>query len=255
MSEQTSSFEAGESQWINRLDSLRNVIRQEVIARQLEQFVEPGMSVLDVGCGQGTKAIRLAQKGCQVTGVDPSSDLLGILTDTAKAKGVEIDAQTGQLDKLPEGVLASTYDLVCAHGLLIYLGDRESAMDQLTQRVESGGLLSVTIRNGDALAMRPGLRRDWATALAAMNSDSYINELGVEATADHRVGFEHGLERRGFKLLKWFGVRVFNDGVATDAPIPQDDELAQLIEAEYQAGETDPYRSVASQLHFVARKT
>ena len=71
------SSTSGEQVWIERLGNLRNVIRQEVIGRQIDEHVEAGMSVLDVGCGQGTQGLRLAGQGCVVTGVDPSSDLLG----------------------------------------------------------------------------------------------------------------------------------------------------------------------------------
>ena len=71
------SFEAGEQLWIDRFGNLRNVIRQEVIRRQLADHVASGMTVLDVGCGQGTQALPLARRGCVVTGIDPSTELLG----------------------------------------------------------------------------------------------------------------------------------------------------------------------------------
>ncbi len=46
-------FTPAESSWIERLGNLRNVIRQEMITRQLAPLVADGMTVLDVGCGQG----------------------------------------------------------------------------------------------------------------------------------------------------------------------------------------------------------
>ncbi|UUZ46405.1 methyltransferase domain-containing protein [Janibacter limosus] len=69
-------FAVGEDLWVERLANLRNSVRQELIARQLGEHVHNGSRVLDVGCGQGTQAIRLAQRGCDVVGVDPSTDLL-----------------------------------------------------------------------------------------------------------------------------------------------------------------------------------
>lgn len=56
------AFESVEAQWLKRLDSLRNVIRQELIARQLAPYLKTGMTLLDVGCGQGTQAIRSQNK-------------------------------------------------------------------------------------------------------------------------------------------------------------------------------------------------
>ena len=40
--------------------------------------VEPGMRVLDVPCGEGRIAGRLAERGCEVVGVDQSDLFLGI---------------------------------------------------------------------------------------------------------------------------------------------------------------------------------
>jgi 2-polyprenyl-3-methyl-5-hydroxy-6-metoxy-1,4-benzoquinol methylase len=69
------SFAAGEQSWIGHLGNLRNVVRQEVIARQIAPLAIRGTTVLDVGCSQGTQGLRPASSGCGVTGVDPSSEL------------------------------------------------------------------------------------------------------------------------------------------------------------------------------------
>ncbi len=38
--------------------------------------VSPGMKVLDLGCGDGTTAVPLAQMGADVTGIDIASNLV-----------------------------------------------------------------------------------------------------------------------------------------------------------------------------------
>jgi S-adenosylmethionine-dependent methyltransferase len=49
-------FDGGRERWLARLDNLRNVVRQEVVARQLASHVgPPPRRVLDIGCGQGTQ--------------------------------------------------------------------------------------------------------------------------------------------------------------------------------------------------------
>jgi len=97
-----SSFEPGESRWIDRLGNLRNVIRQELIARQLSSEVRNGMTVLDVGCGQGTQVLRLASAGCRVTGVDPSEELLKLCSDRAASEGLDIELLRGRISDLDE---------------------------------------------------------------------------------------------------------------------------------------------------------
>jgi 2-polyprenyl-3-methyl-5-hydroxy-6-metoxy-1,4-benzoquinol methylase len=56
--------------------NLRDVVRQELVARQLQTHLPAVPRVLDIGCAQGTQALRLARQGHQVTGLDASAELL-----------------------------------------------------------------------------------------------------------------------------------------------------------------------------------
>ena len=247
-----SQFEPAESRWIDRLGNLRNVIRQEVIARQLVPELTAGATVLDVGCGQGTQAVRLASGGCQVTGVDPSSDLLKLCADRAAGDSVEIELRKGRIEDLGEIVGGRRFDLVCCHGVMMYLDDRLAGLASLAECLARPGKLSVTFRNGHALAMRPGLRRKWQEALAAFDSTNYVNELGLPASADRVDDIERDLETLGLRMRAWYGVRVLNDAIPPDVPPPGPEELALLLDTEERAGRTDPYRWMASQLHVIA---
>jgi S-adenosylmethionine-dependent methyltransferase len=250
------SFESGERLWVERLGNLRNVVRQELIARQLADHVVPGMSVLDVGCGQGTQGVRLAQGGCVVTGVDPSAELLDRFSTSADLAEVAVELLHGTLDDLDSLLGSRRFDLVCAHGVLMYIGNRTAAVAQLADRVSGpDGRLSITVRNGHALAMRPGLRGDWNAAIAAFDAEGYINEVGVEARADRLEDVSADLKHVGMEIVSWSGVRVFNDAVSADAAPPRGIELEKLLDAEDLAGRRDPYRWMASQLHVVAAHT
>jgi 2-polyprenyl-3-methyl-5-hydroxy-6-metoxy-1,4-benzoquinol methylase len=136
-----------------------------------------------VGCGQGTQAIELAARGIDVTGVDPSRPLLDTFAATASERGVAVRTLQGTLDDLDRLIGEQTYDLVTAHGLLMYLDDARAAVGNLASKVAAGGTLSITFRNGEALAYRPGLRRQWKQALAAFDATTYVNELGADAQA------------------------------------------------------------------------
>lgn len=109
-------FAAGEVTWVERLGKLRNAVRQELIGRQLDDHVRDGVSVLDVGCGQGTQAIRLARRRCTVVGVDPSNDLLERFESDARVAGLDVDLRPGRLDDLDAVLGDRRFDVVCAHG-------------------------------------------------------------------------------------------------------------------------------------------
>ena len=247
-------FGAGERQWIDRLGNLRNTVRQEMIRRQLADHVNSSMSVLDVGCGQGNQLLELAALGCTATGIEPSAELRDLCSRAGHHRQLSIELLDGSIENLDAVIADRRFDLVCAHGLLMYLVDRSAAIATLAQRVRPGGLMSVTFRNGHALAMRPGLRGDWAGALAALDTDRYTNELGVEARADLLDDVVNELASCGLGLVEWYGVRVFNDAVASDAAVPEDVDITELLDAEDQAGRRDPYRWLGSQVHVIARR-
>lgn len=247
------TFGSVESVWSERLGTLRNEVRQHVIADQVAGHLEGVSAVLDVGCGQGTQAVELAARGLEVVGVDPSTDLLGQMNATAAERGVTVRAVVGGLDDLGSLVPRTSFDLVCAHGLLMYLPDAFAALQKLMGPLSVGGLISFTVRNGDALAYRPGVRGDWKATVEAFTSTSYVNELGVRARA-HRLDEVLGwCADLGLEVQAWYGVRVFTDPRPASER-PDAASLADCLAAERLAGRTDPYRRLAAQLHVVARR-
>lgn len=53
--------------------------------------LQPGMSVLDVGCGTGRHSVELAARGLEVVGVDISEGMLDQARARAQASGVEVE--------------------------------------------------------------------------------------------------------------------------------------------------------------------
>lgn len=63
--------------------------------------LRPGMTVLDLACGHGDLANRLAARGCQVTGLDSSAVFLDRARADAAAAGVSVDYVAGDMRDLP----------------------------------------------------------------------------------------------------------------------------------------------------------
>jgi S-adenosylmethionine-dependent methyltransferase len=261
----TDGFEPGRHLWLARLGNLRNVVRQHLVATQLTGAVrdllpDRPLTVLDVGAGQGTQALRLARAGHQVTAVDVSAEMLAPLeAELAEDPEVRrnVTVRVGHVldltDPADPGAVA-TYDLLLCQGVLMYLDDREPALRRLAAATAPGGVLSLVVRNRDALALRPAMRRQWAEALAAFDDTGYVNELGLRARADTVDDLTRRLTGHGLTVERWHGVRVLSDGVPLDEPVPPPDELASLLAAEERAGSTDPYRAVGPLVHLLARR-
>ncbi len=94
--------------------------------------------VLEVGCGTGTTARRLAPYVASIDATDAS----GALIDIAKRRQGNDDAQNvtfslAALDQGPEG----PFDVVMAFNLLHLIKDIPAALDHLHTQIRPGGLL------------------------------------------------------------------------------------------------------------------
>ncbi|MFI1399029.1 class I SAM-dependent methyltransferase [Streptomyces sp. NPDC020681] len=241
------------------LGGLRNTVRQELVARQLDEQIAARfpvgrrLRILDVGMGQGTQALRLARAGHSVTGLESDPEMVRAARQslTTEPEGIRERFKLIEGDGRDTGVhfLPGSFDVVLCHGVLMYVEDPDAVLAGLARMLAPGGLLSLLVRNGDALAMRPGLAGDWSDALEAFTSDSYTNRLGLPGRADRLEALTATLAGIAAPLHAWYGVRVFTDGVPNDAELPADDELERLLAAEDRAGRTEPYRRVAALLH------
>jgi S-adenosylmethionine-dependent methyltransferase len=253
----SAGFTAGEEQWRARLGTLRQVVRQEVVARQLAGCLPdlPRRRVLDIGCGQGTQALLLARRGHVVTGLDSSAQLLDDFRAALAAEPAEVGDRVrlvqGEAEAVTDLFAPSSFDVVLCQGVLMYFPDPGPLLDAIARVVVPGGTVSLLVRNGDALAMRPGLLGDWDGVGQAFDGVGYLNRIGVDARADRLEDLTAALARRRMHVARWYGVRVFTDAAASDAPLPDDATLDAILRFEERAGRTDPYRRVAALLHLI----
>ena len=259
-------FEAGREPWLARQANLRNVVRQELVSRQLARHLPATpATVLDVGAGQGTQSVRLARLGYDVLAVEPDAVMRESFGETAAAEPDDVRARLrcvdGDVERLADAVDGRTFDVVLCHGVLMYLAEAGPAVVALSDRVAAGGIVSLVGRNAAGMALRPGLRRQWADVLDLLDEAEqpvphYVNELGVRARADRLEELASYVSGRRMHVEAWYGIRVLTDGVAVDEPVPSDpDELDALLAAEERMGRTDPYRRVATLLHVVGRRS
>ena len=227
------------------------------MARQLDEQITgrypvgQRLRVLDVGMGQGTQALRLARLGHQVTGLEKDTTMVAAAREAlaGEPEGIRERMRIIVGDGRDTGVhfLPGSFDVVLCHGVLMYVEEPDALLAGLARMLAPGGLLSLLVRNADALAMRPGLSGDWAGALAAFDTVAYRNRLGLDVRADRLVTLTDTMAGIGAPLQAWYGVRVFTDTAADGTEVPEDVE--SLLAAEERAGRTDPYRGVAALLH------
>ncbi|HEY3844338.1 MAG TPA: methyltransferase domain-containing protein [Acidimicrobiales bacterium] len=209
--------------------------------------------MLDVGCGQGTQAIRLARSGYEVTGIDLSAELLETAKELAAGEPSTVKSrlqfERRDLLALDEDFIGN-FDVVCCHGVLMYMPSLESAIPAVVAAARSGGLVSVLTRNRAGIAMRAGMSGRWAATIAGFDSRHYNNRLGIEQVrADEPGEVDDALSAAGAQRVAWYGVRLFTDhwgSVETPA------DIDEIVAAEAEAGRRDPYRALCALTHTVA---
>lgn len=146
------------------------------------------LRVLDVGMGQGTQALRLARAGHSVTGLESDAEMLRTARESlaGEPEGIRERVRLIEGDGRDTGVhfLPGSFDVVLCHGVLMYVPEPDPLLAGLARMLAPGGLLSLLVRNAGALAMRPGTAGDFAAALAAFDTDTYTNRLGLDVRAD-----------------------------------------------------------------------
>ncbi|MFH9607766.1 methyltransferase domain-containing protein [Streptomyces sp. NPDC017448] len=229
-----------------------------MVARQLDEQIAGRfpvgrrLRVLDVGMGQGAQALRLARAGHSVTGLESDAEMLTAARESlaTEPEGIRERVRLVEGDGRETGVhfLPGSFDVVLCHGVLMYVEEPDPMLAGLARMLAPGGLLSLLVRNADALAMRPGLAGDFGAALAAFDTATYTDRLGLTVRADRLDALRATLAGIAAPLHAWYGVRVFTDNVDDDVELPAD-ELERVLTLEDRAGRTDPYRGVAALLH------
>jgi len=117
----------------------------------VERLVAPPASIVDFGAGTGRLTVPLAERGYEVTAVDPSPAMLRELAHRAEQAGVDVACVRGRLESRPDGGI---HDLaLCVFSVLGYVlteSALEAAARCLADSVLPGGTLLVEIPDEDS---------------------------------------------------------------------------------------------------------
>jgi len=127
-------------------ESLPPHVVEHYLAKRIA-FVEelmPEGSVLDVGCGTGVVASRLADRGYEITGVDPSAGMLAHL----RRSDPRVRAEQGSATALP--FEDATFDLAMCVAVMHHIADPESvrlSLIEMARVTRPGGLVLIWDHN------------------------------------------------------------------------------------------------------------
>lgn len=112
------------------------------VAPRLVRFarIEPGLRVLDVGCGTGVVALTAARVGATVTGVDPTPELLERARQNAAIMRLDADWHEGDAEELPLG--DAEFDVVVSQFGHMFAPRPELAVREMLRVLKPGGTIA-----------------------------------------------------------------------------------------------------------------
>jgi len=159
------------------------------IALTLAQ-TRPEHVLLDIGCGTGSLALRLAPHAAHVHGLDLSREMTRIARDKARAAAVNnVTFHEGAFDDSFTALGPESLDGVCAFSLLHLVSDRPAALARIFALLKPGGFfVTSTVCLGESwLPYRPLLRvmkaLGKAPAVTVFDKQTFLAEL-------QQAGFE-----------------------------------------------------------------
>jgi SAM-dependent methyltransferase len=173
----------------------------DVIWRTLE--IEPGMEVLDLACGHGRIANRLAGRGARVTGLDRTAVFLERARADAAAGGVEVEYVEGDMRELP---WEERFDRVVSWFTSFGYFDDEAnraVLGGVHAALKPGGSLLIDCNNPFELFRR------WLPATVIEKGDDMVIDHHVFEPITGRADTERTVVRDGRVRRFAFSVRMF----------------------------------------------
>jgi len=254
-------FQNGAQDYVAYLATPEGRLRTDLAFANLEDFlprsqVEKSLCALDVGCGTGATAIRLARLGMHVTLLDSSPAMLDVAKRTAQEAGVtdKVVLQHGDATRLTNLFHPASFDVILCHNVLEYLDEPIAVLRGAARALrDSSAILSVLVRNRAGEVFKAAIQ---AGDLAAAENN-LTAEWGQESLYGGRVrlftsdSLQAMLKAVSLAVVAERGVRVLADYLPSR--ISRSAEYERILALERKLSSRPEYAGVARYIQCFAR--
>jgi SAM-dependent methyltransferase len=170
-----------------------------VLARLLGEV--SGKRVLELGSGDGGRAVSLSRSGAHVIAVDPDPEAVLATRTRAEAAEVRVEVHTGDLADLAF-LRGDSVDLALAEGSLAAVGDLGRVLRQVQRVLRAGARFSFTLPHPFAACVHTETTQPGSLPLTnAAVARSYFDDDPTLGDPVHRIGEVFAaLGRAGFQV-------------------------------------------------------
>lgn len=253
-------FRAGAAKYAAYLETPEGRLRLDLAFANLQEFLPQAtrpLHALDLGCGTGALAVRLAQLGFHVTLMDASLPMLDFAERSAREAGVTggVALTHGQASQLATLFPAASFDLILCHNVLEFVEDPcavlrtaaralrdSSAMISVLVRNRPGEVLKAALLNGDLAAAELNLNAEWG------DESLYEGKVRLFTAA----GLHAMLLESSLAVTAERGVRVISDYLPPG--VSRNDDYQRIFDLERKLGMRPEFAAVARYTHCLARR-
>ncbi len=124
---------------------IRNEDNYELTLDRTRAHLSPSAQMLELGCGTGSTALRLADAVGHITACDYAHDMLTIAQRKAAEQGIG-NVDFALADAAGNGLPDGPFDAICAFNLLHLVADLDATLAAIFARTRPGGVfISKTI--------------------------------------------------------------------------------------------------------------
>jgi S-adenosylmethionine-dependent methyltransferase len=253
-------FQSGAEKYAVYLGTPEGRLRSDLAFANLEDFLPlqaKSLCALDLGCGTGATAVRLARLGIHVTLLDSSPAMLDIAKRAVREAGVtyKVVLQHGDATQLATLLRTRSFDVILCHNILEYCDDPGAVLRGAARALrDSSAILSILVRNqtgevfkaaiqaGDLAAAKNGLTAEWG------QETLYGGRVRL-FTSDRLRAM---LTEASLAAIAKRGVRVLADYLPPQ--VSRSEDYERIFELERKLGSRPEYAAVSRYTHWLASR-
>jgi S-adenosylmethionine-dependent methyltransferase len=253
-------FQSGSNKYAAYLETPEGRLRSDLAFANLHDFLplhaEESLCALDLGCGTGATAVRLARLGIHVTALDCSPAMLDNAQRVAREAGIteKIVLKHGEATQLASLFPARSFDVILCHNILEYIDDPGVVLRDAARALRgSSAILSVLVRNQAGEVFKAAIQ----TGDLSVAENNLTAEWGQESLYGGRVRLftvdtlRAMLKAAALTVIAERGVRVLADYLPSR--ISRSAEYERILGLERKLGSRPEYAAVARYIQCFAR--
>jgi ubiquinone/menaquinone biosynthesis C-methylase UbiE len=253
-------FRSGADKYASYLETPEGRLRLDLAFANLQDFlpqVKRSLFALDVGCGTGAIAVRLARLGLHVTLLDASLPMLDFAKRAAREAGLmeRIALKHGDVTRLATLGDAESFDVILCHNILEYVDDPCAVLRSAARALrDPSSIISVLVRNQAGEVLKAAIQ----DGDMAATEHNLTTECGHESLYGGKVrlfaaeSLQAMLVAASLEVTAQRGVRVLSDYLPPR--VSRNHEYERIFELERKLGRRPEFAAVARYTHCLAHR-